>query len=972
MSVRTGIQGFRTNYKGKEVTMIKAPYNFVPLEKTAFYPEWANRISQDIPFEDGVSGSIDYTMTAETPIFVRNGQTKDAKDNTFSHTTSHTIDGRYFIPGTSIKGEIRSVLEILSFGKMTQVQDARFGIRDLSGYDKKRYAQSIADEHCGWLYKDERGNYYIKDCGIPGRIATSLLNNSLRTFMSNPQLDWNFFKEKTRSKKEEKDINKTEREEITRSALLKYVNYGLSLDDLLNMAFLNSERLNFTFSGIENPNKSQYDKRKFFRIDNTSEKRGTIILTGQPNTTKKYDFIFFSQQGTSPIAVPDDIIQDFKSIHKNNYDFKNLWSLRLENGKEIPVFFTLNSERINAIGLTGMFRIPSATFIKGAIPVSLQSTSRMDMAECIFGTTNKVLGGLKGRVVFSHAFVTDVPRKQLPEVCTTLSSPKSSYAPLYTKQGTWNSFDVEIKGRKRYPVRNRVCGNETGNSNTQTKFNPLPEKTEFVGKIFFHNLRESELGALISALTFNGNPDCSHSIGEAKPLGYGKVKTYIVNINDEKVLDRNNHYIKDCQEKVQYYLNVFEDLMNRNFKGWPDCPSVNQLIAMAKGIPGNLESTLTYMQMSTNARDNEFVKNEKKSLDLFTDIIDSNGLSESNAESGDWKRKSQTNLECDVANEFGIECILNDIEEGLKNRDLGSVYERLSKFTGKDSTLRDDYKNILSDRLDKIRLMAGKLISEAKSAIDQQDFDSAILSYRRILDLNINEEYNLRAEHGIVLCSNVYPNVIRQMNGGNLIEAQRIVRKYNFNHTDKILNDCESKIEAALKLKEEEENKNLTKEKDRLLDVAKELYSRYKNSCGNRDENIQCLYRAVSICEDALGIELPGYNDAPIINLKNRCEEAINGTTKPIQTIDEAFKDVKLASIPAFAGRVRKWKRDSGINVLNEEHLSFLGNFIKQGLSSIKKDQKKSWMDHAKWNKEFKGVLEQTDIDAIFNVVNGD
>lgn len=47
--------------------MIKAPYNFVPLENKAFYPSWTNHISQDIPFEDGVSGSIEYTIEAKTP-----------------------------------------------------------------------------------------------------------------------------------------------------------------------------------------------------------------------------------------------------------------------------------------------------------------------------------------------------------------------------------------------------------------------------------------------------------------------------------------------------------------------------------------------------------------------------------------------------------------------------------------------------------------------------------------------------------------------------------------------------------------------------------------------------------------------------------------------------------------------------------------------------------------------------------------
>lgn len=945
--------------------MIKAPYNFVPLEKTAFYPEWANHISQDIPFEDGVSGSIDYKITAETPVFVRNGQKKDANDNTFSHMA----DGRYFIPGSSIKGEIRSVLEILSFGKMTQVQDARFGIRKVGD---SIYAKKLAAEHCGWLYKDKYNNYYIKDCGKPGRIETASLRG-MYSFMRNPQVDLDQFK-RACELKSDKAFKPSEIENITKSALLKYITYGYSLQQLLKLGFLKEESLNSSFVEIEIPNRNRHDTRRFYKIDQTSNQKGTIIFTGQPSPMKKYDFVFFERTVVNPIRVSDEIIKDFKSIHKANVDFQYVWEQRLENNLEIPVFFTLDGGNVNAIGLSGMFRLPSANFIIGAIPASLQSTSRKDMAECIFGTANKVLGSLKGRVFFSHAFVTDVPRKQLPEVCTTLSSPKPSYAPLYTKQGTWNSYGVEIKGRKRYPVRNRVWGNETGNSNTQTKFNPLPEKTEFVGKIYFHNLRESELGALISALTFNGNTECFHSIGEAKPLGYGKVKTLIVNINDVKVSSDNNQCFEDCQEKAQYYMKVFEDLMNRKFNGWSDSPSVKQLIAMARGIPGNLDNTFTYMQMSTNARDNEFVQNETKSLDLFTDIINSNGFSESKAESGDWRRKSQTNLECDVVNESGIKCILNDIEVGLKNKDLGSVYERLSMFCRKDSTLKDEYKNTLSDHFVKIQLMVGKLKSEATSAIERQDFDSAILSYHRILDLNIRE-YNSLAENGIVLCSNVYPNIIRQIHDGNLIEAQKLVRKYKVNHVDKILNGYESMIEEALKLKEEEENKNKTNEKDRLLGVANELYSQYKNSCGDRDENIQGLYRAVSLCEEALSIELQGYNDAPILNLMNRCNDAITVAARPIQTIETAFKSVVLASIPAFVGRIKNWKRDSGANALNEEQLRFLGNFIKLGLASstsLKKDQRKSWADRAKWNKEFKGVLEQTDIDFIFNIVNSD
>lgn len=160
---------------------IKAPYNFVPLEDTVFFPEWQNRISQDIPFSDGVSGRIDIKIEAKTPIFVRNGQAqlteqekKEGKkgDDSFSHTD----DGRYFIPGTSIKGELRNVLEILSFGKMTQVQDARFGIRKIGDNE---YHNLLKDVYCGWLTKNANGEYVIEDCGKPLRISLEEIDNAL-------------------------------------------------------------------------------------------------------------------------------------------------------------------------------------------------------------------------------------------------------------------------------------------------------------------------------------------------------------------------------------------------------------------------------------------------------------------------------------------------------------------------------------------------------------------------------------------------------------------------------------------------------------------------------------------------------------------------------------------------------------------------------------------------------------------------
>ena len=106
---------------------IRAPFNFVPLSEKVFFPDWANQISHDIPFSDGVSGTIQLKITAKTPIFVRNGHTRqdaDSKNNTYK-SFSKTADDKFFIPGTSIKGAIRNVMEILSFGKMSQVSKDR-------------------------------------------------------------------------------------------------------------------------------------------------------------------------------------------------------------------------------------------------------------------------------------------------------------------------------------------------------------------------------------------------------------------------------------------------------------------------------------------------------------------------------------------------------------------------------------------------------------------------------------------------------------------------------------------------------------------------------------------------------------------------------------------------------------------------------------------------------------------------------
>src|SRR5699024_3362763 len=131
-------------------TEVKSTYNFIPApkEKEVFYPPWADQVSQDIPFSDGESGEIEFTITAETPIFIRNGHSeqdqkifKKYKNGDLSGASSQekeayeryisfsNLNGKYFIPATSLKGMIRNVMEIMSFSRL-KTEDDIFAFRN--------------------------------------------------------------------------------------------------------------------------------------------------------------------------------------------------------------------------------------------------------------------------------------------------------------------------------------------------------------------------------------------------------------------------------------------------------------------------------------------------------------------------------------------------------------------------------------------------------------------------------------------------------------------------------------------------------------------------------------------------------------------------------------------------------------------------------------------------------------------------
>ena len=559
---------------------VHAPFNFIPLSDQVYFPSWADQISHDVPFSDGVSGKIRLTITAESDIFVRNGQSKVAEDNRFSQ-----VSGRYFIPATSIKGEVRNLMEIMSFGKMNLDTRAKFAQREWNNTALYTIKDPNVQRNicCGYLRK--KGDAYeIVDHGKPLRISHEAID------------DW-FGGEVLRShfsRNSHFDINKTKEVDgqtfDPKTAAFKY--HLFKDEDLENLSFTEVRTNTFTYVTCA-------DRGEF---------TGDIVFTGSPdqwkeergmNAGKYYEFVFPSQ-GTRCYSLSEEEFEHYEFIYKDSDDW-NYWKSHLtDTDKGVPVFFRAEGNQIKDFGLALLYKLPYDKTPYDLLPQAHKEESTHDLAECIFGYTGRT-DSLRGRVQFSNAFSTNAEPSE--EVTLVLGTPKASYYPIYIEQtgsngrtGQYQTYNNgRLAGWKRYHVRNGVWQKSLGNENLDSTLTPVRSGATFTGDIVFHNLRPIELGALLSALTFHGKPDlCYHQLGQAKPYGYGRCR-YSAILEGEGL------------EEPNYYMGHFEHELSDNLgTSWHQLPQIQELFALAGSAVSNEAEEYKYMRLSTDPRVNEF------------------------------------------------------------------------------------------------------------------------------------------------------------------------------------------------------------------------------------------------------------------------------------------------------------------------------------------------------------------------------
>lgn len=650
------------------ITAITAPYNFVPLSSWVHIPEWSAAVNHDLPFEDGLCGELAIEILAETPLLI--GGEKAGSGNAVR--PCQLPDKRYVIPGASLKGMVRNVLEIATFGRMGAVDDQQFALRDLSGPTKKDYQEKfaaigskmdsegrrqktfIALPETGWL-KYANGEWRLTPCEH-ARVDHDILDKLLRGEDAPDNVPGPFEQIRESSKPEPRlgsdDAN-------PKLPILKYRRYidflgkKLSKGPSWKWLQVHCEMENQAYAQRHSADKNGQHKylyyRRVTRVGNGTH-TGHLVFTGQPGPNKHMEFLFYEgAQPGEPIPVLKNVMQAFLDLHNPSKESNSgqrppasvVWDFhtreRPYGERGTPVFFLRDAKGgIASMGLAQMYRLPYTLTVGQAIRNTQKQTRQgeADFCEALFGHIAEETGnGLRSRVSFGHAVAQGQVQPE-PLSPTVLNGPKASYFPNYICQTqcgpqgdrlrengqytTLMSKEARVRGWKRYPVRGRhklqaLTPDQQKNRDIQTQLNPLPAGTRFDARIRFHNLLPEELGALVWALTWGGGERYRHALGMGKPFGMGQVKLHISSCRIvPNRPERAAPSLEACMALFAAHMEAAHAAGNGQ-KSWCASKEIRTLLAMANPAVG---ASQTLAHLPQDERNNAFLRAKKDSLVL--------------------------------------------------------------------------------------------------------------------------------------------------------------------------------------------------------------------------------------------------------------------------------------------------------------------------------------------------------------------
>jgi CRISPR-associated protein (TIGR03986 family) len=522
-----------------------SPYNFVPLQQQVLEGEPA--VSFNKYYEDRNTGYIDIRIENKTPLFIRG-----KNENFFK------VNGKDTIPGSSIRGLVSTMVEILSYSKFLNFDNTKYFMRFI--------AASASN------YK----SHYYKKMGLSEDRNTPVTHKAKAGFLKYNAVEFAYY-----IYPGTKGIEDTAHEGVEFKHKYDDVRKGWKV-----------------FSG--NMKNGDRDKKQWFIPD------GNLPKPVKIDDAVVQDYINDKNRNTRKL--------DILKLARKEVGSGKIYKVG------VPVFYSEENNKIASFGHTKNYRVPYDNYTDNLVqPGILKACNHIDIAERIFGKVASVgktadsSADVSGKVFFEDAHRLEDADDYILEIPKILSGPKPTSFQLYLEQNGrpktynignkanlvyWDTAGAQIRGHKFY--WHRVTTSDNGHAWYDNQFSvsgdnfdkffklkkfpagtfgiykdelhiklkndgslekviflkpysefpaalksllndlfyPVNEKADykpqsapikaipggnaFNGRIRFENLTNIELGALLTAIDLPA--DCCHKIGMGKPLGLGTIK----------------------------------------------------------------------------------------------------------------------------------------------------------------------------------------------------------------------------------------------------------------------------------------------------------------------------------------------------------------------------------------------------------------------------------------------------------------
>ncbi len=518
------------------------PYNFIPLSGRIHPGEEPPQ--RDRFYTDRHTGWFDIEVAALTPIYTR--AALGANDIIEKQPTAffHRPDGAFILPGSGLRGMIRSTFEMMTLSRMEFVSKRRLFYRSFAekagnGNIKELYDKNFRKDRlrAGILIRSDNG-WKLKVSRKTQKGFILVYSDDLPKIFTVRRIG-EFPHEKAGyveigdGKHAVLDVPIGKWQEQGEKNGYLIIPGADVMRKCKHPPAIYAKECSETGPGAD-----VAEQRKYFQA----------IIKPDENDCEIYDI---------PADVYDDYLDWGRMAHGSRFGTIKA-PRKLVNGS--PAFALLDEDgKIFVIGANMMMPMRYDYSIADVAARSCKGDApEMDMAQSVFGRisegkSDRKYAMVRGRVFFEDALCKSSKMEALldpknpvrfPDV---LSAPKPTSFQVYLDQSKvnddiyhWNEPQAEIRGHKLYWHRPHEAAQAAlhtemppkASVKVTTKIEPLRAGVVFRGRIRFENLTDKELGALYASIQL---PDgMAHHFGMGKNLGLGSVR---VNITETCLLD---------------------------------------------------------------------------------------------------------------------------------------------------------------------------------------------------------------------------------------------------------------------------------------------------------------------------------------------------------------------------------------------------------------------------------------------------